>query len=168
MNKRQTYTNTPAAIGPSQGEECVGDAKQQQQQGDLHARVSPFSSPSPIKRTQHHRGDIYKKNKPIRGSLPAPAHPQWVGSRVRPHTLQLTPTPPTCKREISKSAFQNHTTTKTSKCMHCIMPECSYGLNSSVCLPNGLISPYQRGIMYDLISDRMKRWEAGSKHGERF
>lgn len=114
------------------------------------------------------QGVHLQKNKPIRGSLPAPAHPQWVGSRVRPHTLQLTPTPPTCKRELSKSAFQNHTTTKTSKCMHCIMPECSYGLNSSVCLPNGLISPYQRGIMYDLISDRMKRWEAGSKDGERF
>lgn len=44
VNKRQTYTNTPAAIGPSQGEECVGDAKQQQQQGELQARVPLFHS----------------------------------------------------------------------------------------------------------------------------
>lgn len=45
MNKRQTYTNTPAAIGPSQGEECVGDTKQQQQQqGELHARAPLFHS----------------------------------------------------------------------------------------------------------------------------
>ena len=43
VNKRQTYTNTPAAIGPTQREECVGDAKQQQQQqGELHARVPLF------------------------------------------------------------------------------------------------------------------------------
>lgn len=40
VNKRHTYTNTPAAIGPSQREECVGDAKQHQQ-GEMHARV-PF------------------------------------------------------------------------------------------------------------------------------
>lgn len=42
VNKRQTYTNPPGAIGPSQGEECVGDAKQQQQQGEMHARVPLF------------------------------------------------------------------------------------------------------------------------------
>lgn len=41
VNKRQAYTNSPAAIGPSRlGGECVGDAKQQQQQqGEPHARV---------------------------------------------------------------------------------------------------------------------------------
>lgn len=46
--------------------------------------------------------------------------------------------------------------------MHCNMPECSYGLNSSVCLPNSLIPPYKSGIVYDLITDQMRRWEAGT------
>lgn len=46
--------------------------------------------------------------------------------------------------------------------MHCNMPECSYGLKSSVCLPNSLNSPFKRGIVYDLITGQMRRWEAGT------
>lgn len=91
VNKRQAYTNSPAAIGPSRrGGECVGDAKQQQQQqGEPHARAPLlFFLPSLLikKRHRHRRGletmGRWQKNWPVGGSplAPVPASMDMNGS----------------------------------------------------------------------------------------
>lgn len=136
VNKRQTYTNTPAAIGPSQGEECVGDAKQQQQQqlGDLHARVPLFHSFTNQEEAPPQEGawkDVsLTKKRPVGGSPLAPARPQWIWMRVHPHILQLTPTPPTGRRQqvgnlqisISKSTpLQRHQSEGIVICLSALM-----------------------------------------------
>lgn len=103
MNKRQTYTNAPAAIGPSQGEECVGEAKQQQQQGScmpgfLFLRSFTNQEEAPLPQEGAWKDRSLTKKLPVGGS--ALTRPGLNGCErwVHPHTLQLTPTPPTGRR----------------------------------------------------------------------
>lgn len=61
----------------------MGDVKQQQQQGELHARVPLFHSFANHEEALPQEGGLRgwvvdKKKMPVRGSLLAPARPQWM------------------------------------------------------------------------------------------
>jgi len=88
------------------GQECVGNTKQQHQHRELHCMPGfpLFLTPLPIRRRLHCRRDPKRmgrlQKQPVGGSLLAPAGPH---GRVHPFTLQLTPTPPTCRRQQKRN-----------------------------------------------------------------
>lgn len=157
LNTRQTYTDTPAAIGPWGGKSVWATSNNNNNKANCMPGFLFFTA-SPITRRRYHRRGAWKdgsvdKKTACQGSLLAPALPQWVWVRDRRHTLQLTPTLQTGDRDVSKSAFQNHNATIASKWRHWNMQECSNCLN--ICLPNSLTN-MEWSITSSLTTRRVK------------
>lgn len=90
VNKRQTYTETPAAIGPSGGKSVWATSNNNNNKPDCMPEFL-FFTPSPITRRHYHRRGAWKdgsltKKQPVRGSLLAPTWPQWMWTRDHRHT----------------------------------------------------------------------------------
>ena len=155
VNKTQTYTDAPAAIGLSGGKSVWATSNNNNNKASCMPGFL-FFTPLPITRRRCHRRGPWKdgsltKNRPVRGSLLAPARPQWMG--VRDH-LQLTPTPKAGRSQKGRLriSISNPNATKASKGLHWFMLKCSYGWN--FCLANSLVSLNKHRRLYDRFNDQ--------------